>query len=157
MSLLTQVRVTKQMRIYKVFTKRIQNLPDIALLMAFVQYLFASMQHVLQPLLIDQTTSFVVAKSPRQHDSEQKLWGCTARVRAISVSHRLCAGVSHLQRKDPQVCNSDSRLPGPPVLWGWGNLLYARKRRLGINFNTFLPRVPFHIVLWNGAQRNLML
>jgi hypothetical protein len=94
------VRVAKRVGIYKVFTKSgFRNLPDVALLMAFVQYLFASMQHVLQPLLIDQAASFVMAKSSRQHDLEQKLWGCTTRVRAISVSHRLCTGVSHFAKK----------------------------------------------------------
>ena len=61
--------------------------------MALVQYLLAGMQHMFQPLLVNQTRSFVVAESPGQHDPKQKLWSCTTRVRAIVISHLVPAGV----------------------------------------------------------------
>jgi hypothetical protein len=80
-----------------------QNIPDVALLMAFVQYLFAGMQHVFQPLLIDQTTSLVMAESSCQHHLEQELWSCTTCVRAISIAHGLDAGLLD-GKKRQEIC-----------------------------------------------------
>src|SRR5271156_2703614 len=111
------------------------------------------MQHMLQPLLIDQTASFVVAKSSRQHDLEQKLWGCTTRVRAISVSHRLCAGVSHCKERTAGYVT-----PIRARTVGNGSIVRS-KRRLGISFrNNLSSSVYFsHCDMEWRMQRNLML